>query len=144
MRRFSIFAAGLITVILTMSALAQDPVVNGQRKVKGQRRHSGHALKQMDTNNDGRISRDEWNKKPKAFDRRDQNKDGYLTPEEIGKGKRNGKHALKQMDVNNDGRLSRDEWKGDPETFRSLDANNDGVITREELKARRRARPDKN
>jgi len=43
----------------------------------------------MDTNNDGKISRDEWKGNPKRFDRLDANGDGVITKEEIGGARQN-------------------------------------------------------
>jgi len=43
----------------------------------------GGRLKQMDTNNDKQISRDEWKGDPKRFDRLDVNGDGVITKEEL-------------------------------------------------------------
>ena len=38
---------------------------------------------QFDANSDGKIARDEWTHKPRAFDRLDANADGFLTPDEL-------------------------------------------------------------
>ena len=43
----------------------------------------GGRLKQMDTNNDKQISRDEWKGDPKRFNRLDVNGDGVITKEEL-------------------------------------------------------------
>ena len=40
-------------------------------------------FKQFDANSDGKIARDEWSQKPRAFDRLDANADGFLTPDEL-------------------------------------------------------------
>jgi Ca2+-binding EF-hand superfamily protein len=37
----------------------------------------------MDKNHDQQISRDEWTRRPQAFDRIDSNHDGLLTREEL-------------------------------------------------------------
>jgi Ca2+-binding EF-hand superfamily protein len=96
-------------------------------------------MQQMDTNNDGVISRAEWKGDPQVFDKIDRNNDGSLTREEaIAAARQHGGERLKQMDTNNDRQISRDEWKGSDEAFNRLDVNNDGVITREEIRALRR------
>ncbi len=40
-------------------------------------------FKQFDANSDGKIAREEWSQKPRAFDRMDANADGFLTPDEL-------------------------------------------------------------
>jgi len=40
-------------------------------------------LKKLDTNGDGKVSRDEWTGPPQAFDKLDANADGAITKEEI-------------------------------------------------------------
>ncbi len=135
MKRFSIIAACLFAFVLSTPVLAQDPS-SGRR---GGRQHGGGKLKQMDANQDGTITREEWKGKPRGFERIDRNGDGSISREETtmaGGGR--GKRQLKQMDTNNDQQISREEWKGSAEAFGQLDANNDGILTTEELKARRR------
>ncbi len=48
-------------------------------------------FKQFDANSDGKIARDEWAQRTRAFDRLDANADGFLTPDELRnhKGRRN-------------------------------------------------------
>jgi Ca2+-binding EF-hand superfamily protein len=92
----------------------------------------------MDTNRDGRISRDEWNGSAEAFNRIDANGDGYLTTDEAPKARRGPGAALAQMDANHDGSISREEWKGRSETFDRIDADKDGYIEQEEAGALRR------
>ncbi|NOT61701.1 MAG: hypothetical protein HOP19_15915 [Acidobacteria bacterium] len=48
-------------------------------------------FQQFDANSDGKIARDEWTQKPRAFDKLDANADGFLTPDELrnAKGRRN-------------------------------------------------------
>ena len=66
------------------SALAQTPAAPGT-PASGARGH-GKALKELDTNNDKMISRDEAKGKPrlsKNFDAIDTNKDGQLSRDEL-------------------------------------------------------------
>jgi Ca2+-binding EF-hand superfamily protein len=131
MTRLSFFAVCLITLMLSGLAFAQDSDANAQGGA-GQRGKGG-ALKRMDANNAGKISRDEWKGKPEGFAKLDKDGDGSLTREELS-ARRN---RMKEMDANNDGKISREEWKGRPKQFTKLDTNNDGELTREELRARR-------
>lgn len=56
----------------------------GQTAQRGNRGHrGGKVFKKMDKNNDRQISRDEWGRKPEAFDRLDLNKDGFLSGDEL-------------------------------------------------------------
>src|SRR5262245_48632027 len=139
MARFLIFAAYLLVLLTSISALAQNP--QGQ---PGPRRRGGlngeKRMKTMDINNDGTISRDEWKGNPEVFDRIDKNGDGSLTREEFGDAARRHAGRLNQMDTNNDGKISRDEWKGNPKRFDRLDADGDGVITKEEIRGARQNR----
>lgn len=50
---------------------------------KGGHARLGKKLKTMDTNGDGKISRDEWRGKPEKFQELDTNGDGFLTPDEL-------------------------------------------------------------
>ena len=78
MKRITLSLVALLTLALALPAFAQVNQGQGKRGRKG-----GKVFKKMDKNNDHQISRDEWQRKPKAFDRLDQNHDGVLTPEEL-------------------------------------------------------------
>lgn len=78
MKRVSLGIFVLLVLSLTGSVFAQANDRQGKRGHKG-----GKIFKKMDTNNDQQISRSEWSRKPKAFDRLDRNHDGVLTMEEL-------------------------------------------------------------
>ena len=115
-------------------------------------------LARMDTNKDGKISRQEA-KGPLArnFDQYDTNKDGFLDKEELRRVARQfltnqqrnpggrppgttpaaNEPDFDALDRNADGRLTRDELKGTPfyDHFDEIDTNKDGKIDRKEFEA---------
>lgn len=84
----------LLLVMLSIAAPAQNQPQNPNTPRRGGQRNSGGKWRKLDINNDGSISRAEWNKKPRAFDRLDVNRDGSITREEIRarKGRRHGRN----------------------------------------------------
>jgi Ca2+-binding EF-hand superfamily protein len=118
-----------------------------ERRVKEQ-------LERLDTNKDGKISKDEA-KGPLAenFDRLDLNKDGYLDKEELTRamtrflamqggpgGGGPGSPSSPEFDPfdrDADGRLTREELKGTPyaDKFDEIDTNKDGKIDPKEWAA---------
>src|SRR5438094_10414776 len=115
MPRFSIFAACFCVALMSSLALAQKG---------GHQQNFNHLLKRLDKNGGGKISRDEWAKKPKAFDRLDANHDGFVTREEAeaafkqqAERRQQNEQGLAAMDKNHDGRISRDEWTGKAKAF---------------------------
>jgi Ca2+-binding EF-hand superfamily protein len=108
----------------------------------GSRRSGGEQRwKKLDQDNDGKISRSEWQRNEQAFDRMDADKDGFLTKEEMRSAARGfrekHRNRLQEMDADADGNISRSEWKGKEDIFNRLDANNDGLLSREELRGAR-------
>jgi Ca2+-binding protein (EF-Hand superfamily) len=93
----------------------------------------------LDTNKDGKISKDEAQGPFKEnFDRFDANKDGFIGEDEIGRlgggGQFNPREIFARQDANKDGKVSKDEAQGFlKEGFDRLDANSDGAISEEEL-----------
>lgn len=99
MRKF-IIASSLVVGLFTVSSFAQqtenpkpnpnpnqDQTQNQNRKQKRGGGNRGQQMKnkvmKMDVNGDGYISREEWTRNEKAFDRIDFNKDGRLSKEEM-------------------------------------------------------------
>ena len=92
----------------------------------------------MDTDNDGKVSREEFAKGHQAmFDRLDVNKDGTVGRDEIpgpGAGPGRGMGMLRMMDSDGDGKVTREELaKGQREMFDRFDADKDGFISRDEM-----------
>jgi hypothetical protein len=92
MNRVSLFLIVLLTFALTVPGFTQVNHGQGKRQHRG-----GKIFKKMDKNNDHQISRDEWLRKPKAFDRLDQNNDGVLTDVELKEARKN---HLRQKEPN--------------------------------------------
>jgi len=133
MRKILFAAAGFAALAGAAGlALAQDggaPPAHGPRGVFA-----------LDANNDGTLTRQEFNTGRAAeFARLDANRDGQLTRDEMRAGREHhrggrhgrggGMHQLARADANNDGNITRDEFLARPlEHFARLDANSDGAI----------------
>ena len=138
----------VLVCCLAMPAMAAQGTESQESGPKPNRRgyhtrpEAEERWKKLDQDNDGRISRSEWQRNEQAFDRMDADKDGFLTKEELRLAVREfrGKHrnGLREMDADADGNISRSEWKGKEETFKRLDTNNDGLLSRDELREARR------
>lgn len=111
-------------------------------------RHRGdHHFFQADANNDGVVTRQEFDSGRDArFAAADANNDGQLVREERHgmrgdrgrRGGHGGMHMLTRADANNDGNITRDEFLAGPTGhFDRLDANDDGVISTAERPQRR-------
>ncbi len=59
----------------------------GVGRAIGRGRGRGTNLRQMDTNGDGKISRQEWQRQPQLFEQLDANSDGFVTQEEMRRGR---------------------------------------------------------
>jgi Ca2+-binding EF-hand superfamily protein len=145
------------TLVLTFSALtlaglglASSPVVT---TVEAQGRVGTMRFHEMDRNNDGVITRDEWQGSARSFEVHDWNNDGRLSGDEVREGaQRNSRweeadhnanwrernlswtrSAFQNLDHNRDGRLTPNEWHYDYETFHRVDANRDNALTLNEF-----------
>jgi Ca2+-binding EF-hand superfamily protein len=102
--------------------------------------------KDMDRNNDGVITREEWRISiDRSFDNHDWNGDGVLSGNEVEGGAPCGKYdddesrhsdPFGAFDRNNDGVISRGEWTGTNEGFNRLDDDQNGVLSLEEFHER--------
>ena len=105
----------------------------------------------MDTNADGRITRQEWRGSANSFRVHDWNADGVLSGQEIRAAARRqateapdytpnsygyndwSQRGFTSLDDNRDGRIARQEWHYDNETFSRVDRNRDGFLSRNEF-----------
>ncbi len=100
----------------------------------------GRGLLRLDSDGDGRVSRQEY---LQHFDALDTNKDGFISPEEMqaarqALGPRGNGQGWLRWDADGDGRLSRAEVANAPrlsQNFDAIDANKDGFLTADELQA---------
>jgi YD repeat-containing protein len=106
---------------------------------------------EMDRNNDGVITRQEWNGSDRSFEVHDWNGDGRLSGNEVRAGAQRdtdlADHNPNQfernlnwtrtnftsLDHNRDNRLSVNEWHFDMETFRRVDRDRNDVISLQEF-----------
>ena len=146
------------TLVLTSSAvalfglgLASSPVVT---TVEAQGRAvSRIRFQEMDRNNDGVVTRQEWNGSARSFEVHDWNNDGRLSGEEVriggrrnaewdtvdhapGRSERNvswTRRGFTALDHNRDGQLTSNEWHYDTETFRRVDRDRNNSINLSEF-----------
>jgi len=93
---------------------------------------------EMDTNRDGRLSQREWPRNDSAFERLDQNNDGYVSRSEFLNRDFDGNSGnglyprdesrFHHLDRNRDRVLSRAEWTGSRNDFDRLDRDRNGYI----------------
>ena len=146
----------IAALVVAGSALAQG---QGQGKGKGKGQQHGQNLKQADTNNDGKVSFDEWkaarpNGTQERFNTLDTNKDGFLTKEDRQGGPKGpqgpqgpqaqsgqqGKPGPKGEGAQaQSGKQGKPGPKGDggqnrAAALKKADTNNDGKVTFEEWK----------
>jgi Ca2+-binding EF-hand superfamily protein len=98
----------------------------------------------MDRNNDGMITRNEWQGSRQSFDVHDWNNDGVLTGAEVDEASaRTGRsvedesfdrmESFEYLDANNNNRIELREWHGSASAFDRLDVNNDNNLSRSEM-----------
>jgi len=145
------------SLVLTFSFLALQlsllPAAVTSAAAQGQAQPvSKYRFQALDKNNDGRITREEWDGNSRSFQNHDWNGDGVLSGNEVRPGvqrdteladhnpsqfERNlnwTKANFASLDHNRDNRLSANEWHFDIETFRRVDANaNDSISLQEFL-----------
>jgi len=90
----------------------------------------------MDQNNDGKITRKEWQK---FFNNHDWNGDGVLSGDEVRPGANRqsvSSDQFRALDRNNSGAISRSEWTGTTQDFNRLDQDRNNHLSVEELDQR--------
>jgi Ca2+-binding EF-hand superfamily protein len=117
-------------------------------KTRREERHKDH-MARMDTNKDGKVSKDEFLSASQAraqrkFDRMDKDNDGLLSEAELAARKDHrphfGKKVFSRIDANGDGKVTQEESQAAwGKWFTRLDSNGDQVVTVEEI-AQARAR----
>ncbi len=110
-----------------------DGTLSGDELKPGARRKpvSSDSFRELDRNNDGVVSRSEWQGSTDAFNHLDLDKNGSLSAEEVN-------HHFKadgfqELDSNSDGSVSRAEWPNSSRSFKALDRDGDGKLTRDEF-----------
>src|SRR5580765_1500371 len=95
-------------------------------------------IQRMDRDNDGVVTRAEWQGQAGAFRLHDTNKDGVLSAGEVWENWSPDRNAwmdrFGDLDVNNDGAITRNEWRDSVATFRELDRNRDNRLSRFEFR----------
>jgi hypothetical protein len=133
--------------LASLSLVATPVVTTAEAQVSRMR------FQAMDTNNDGRVTRQEWRGSARSFEVHDWNGDGVLSGEEVRVGGRRAqqmeaadhnpnrwettlnwtRNNFTSLDHNRDGRLTSNEWHFDLETFRRIDRNRDNAVVLNEF-----------
>jgi EF hand len=98
-------------------------------------------FRDLDRNDDRRITRNEWTYSAAGFSRADHNNDGVITLSEFLGDSGYGPHygdgrpgdTFDGLDTNRDGRVSRNEWRCGEVAFRAIDRDGDGFLSSAEL-----------
>lgn len=89
----------------------------------------------LDINGNGFIDRNEWDASQNAFNRLDTNDDRRLSREEFNTANSgNVKNNFASVDVDGDGRIRLNEWPWSRPAFDRQDADGDGVISPDEYR----------
>ena len=142
-------------------ALARNMAEKKNETAEASSNHLPAFAKLLDTNHDGRLSREELSKATEMFDRLDRNHDGFLDAKELnempavasseeptitpaaplarrknGKQERGLAQILKRADTDGDAKLSMEEAPQFlKKNFAKIDTNGDGFLDKTELEA---------
>jgi hypothetical protein len=101
------------------------------------------AFSALDTNKDGKISKEEFEaKRPARIQMADANKDGKVSKKEyekfvVERAKQRADQMFARLDRNKDGKIDSEDTKMMADArFDRVDANHDGVITKDEFAPR--------
>lgn len=79
-------------VLSVAPVCAQEKVKSDAEKAQGTAKKGARArFEEMDTNKDGKISKEEWKRRERAFSRIDTNRDGFVTREEMKAARKKGR-----------------------------------------------------
>jgi Ca2+-binding EF-hand superfamily protein len=152
MRKVLAVAAAVAAVAAV--SLTFDSVTAAQsRLAQPTQQNSAMRFRAMDRNDDGVVTRAEWNGSAQSFAEHDWNRDGVLSGDEVRVGVPRSTRALTDddfdpasdrfnnwtaanfatIDRNRDGRIVAREWLYDAESFRRVDSNGDNALTRAEF-----------
>ena len=94
-------------------------------------------FRQLDRNDDNRITSSEWFHSADYFRRADRNRDGSLSVAEFTSvsSADNSTVSFESLDANRDGILRPDEWRWSRRVFDRYDTDGDGLLTRREFNA---------
>ena len=90
----------------------------------------------LDTNNNGRVERDEWYFSPAAFTAMDRNRDGTLSRFEVVGGQNTNGDVYDQfasLDYDRNGTIARNEWHWSAASFTQRDLDRNGVLSQREF-----------
>ena len=143
------------SLVLTFSSAALVSLCQMTTPVVSTVEAQGRAIRfqAMDLNNDGVITRQEWQGSDRSFDVHDWNGDGRLSGEEVRIGARRNvewdsvdhapnryernvswtRNGFTALDHNRDGQLTPNEWHFDVETFRRVDRDRNSSISLSEF-----------
>jgi Ca2+-binding EF-hand superfamily protein len=91
---------------------------------------------ELDHNGDGIISRTEWHNSSASFVNMDRNRDEKITREEFYDREQYPTSVFRELDVNNDKRISRSEWRDEVGVFTRTDVNGDNFVSENEFNNR--------